>query len=272
MKIIVENPKQFLNVLYQEMVMYFKKELEYRWQVFVWVISDLLQPLLLGMVWISVARQGSILSVNQIVTYFFLVAIVSKLTKDWSVVYISNSVISGEFSKYLVKPFNYLAETLGISLGVRVLRLLLLVPILTLVGVFFSKYLYIDFTFERVMLSLLALIFAFSINFLLGNTFALISFYINQILGLRAFYEHVALFLSGEAMPLLAYPSWSHIFLEILPFRYTLSFPIEILMGFSQSSEIANGFIIASIWLFMLIVTYRILFKLAIKKHEAFGI
>lgn len=272
MKILIENPKQFFNVLYQEMVMYFKKELEYRWQVFVWVISDLLQPLLLGMVWLSVAKQGSILSVNQVVTYFFLVVLVSKLTKDWSVVYISNSVVSGEFSKYLVKPFNYLAETLGISLGVRILRLIILVPVIGIVGIFATQYIDINFTFESLMLSVLALGIGFFINFLLGNTFALLSFFIQQIYGLRAFYEHAALFLSGEGMPLLAYPAWAHFYLNLMPFRYTISFPIEILMGLSTSTDIFFGFFVALFWLIFLIIVYKVLFKLAIKKYEAYGI
>lgn len=272
MAILVSNPKQFLNVVYQEMKMYVSSELAYRWQIFVWVISDALQPLILGVVWAAVAKEGGLLSVNQVITYFFLVSVVSKLTKDWSVIYVSNIVVSGEFSKYLVKPFNYLAETLGISLGARVLRLLMLVPLLGIAYFVLKDYLVINWGHDRFMLFLISLIFAFLINYLLGNTFALISFFINQIVGLRTFYEHAVIFLSGEGIPLVAFPSWAKYFIEILPFRYTVSFPIEIITGSISGREIGYGFVIAGFWMVVLIVLYKVLFRLAIKKYEAYGI
>lgn len=271
MGILVSNPKQFLNVVYQEAKMFVSSEIAFRWQIFVWVLSDTLQPVILGVLWASVAKQGGLLTVSQVITYFFLVTLVSKFTKDWSITYISNTVISGDFSKYLVKPFNYLAETLGISIGSRILRIIMLIPLLVIAYFVFKGNFEILLGFERIMLFLFALIMAFFINFLLGNTFALISFFVNQIIGLRTFYEHAVIFLSGEGIPLVAYPSWAKIFLELMPFRYTLSFPIEIIMGTVSNSQMYYGFTIASIWIVLLIIVYKVLFRFAIKKYEAFG-
>lgn len=272
MAILVQNPKQFLNIVYQEAKMYVISEFTYRWQIFIWVLSDALQPLILGVVWSAVARSGGILSISQVITYFFLVTLVSKLTKDWSVNYVTDVVISGEFSKYLLKPFNYLAETFGISIGARVLRITMLIPMLLVAFFIFRGRFEIINSFENIMLFILALLIAFLINFLLGNTFALISFFVNQIIGLRTFYEHAVIFLSGEGIPLVAYPSWAKFWLEILPFRYTLSFPIEILMGTISPNEIFYGFVISGIWILILVVMYKLLFRLAVKKYEAYGI
>lgn len=272
MAILIRNPKQFLNIVYQEAKMYVSTEFTYRWQVFIWVLSDALQPLILGVVWSAVAKSGGILTIHQVITYFFLVTLVSKLTKDWSVNYVTDVVISGEFSKYLLKPFNYLAETLGISIGARTLRIVMLIPMLIVAYLVFRGRFEIVYSFENVMLFVVALFIAFLINFLLGNTFALVSFFINQIIGLRTFYEHAVIFLSGEGIPLVAYPSWAKFWLEILPFRYTLSFPIEILMGTISRSEIYYGFIISGVWIVLLIITYKLLFRFAVKKYEAYGI
>lgn len=252
--------------------MWLYSELAYRWQIFVWVLSDAIQPLILGTVWASVAKNGGLFTQNEVITYFFLVTLVSKLTKDWSIIYVTDIVISGEFSKYLLKPFNYLAETLGISIGARILRMVMLIPMLVIAYFVFRGSFEIIFNFETSMLFLLSLGVAFFINFLLGNTFALISFFVNQIIGLRTFYEHTVIFLSGEGIPLIAFPSWAKFWLEILPFRYTLSFPIEIITGSISGNEIFYGFAISLVWMIILIISYKLLFRLATKKYEAYGI
>lgn len=271
MAILVQNPKQFFNIVYQEAKMYLSTELAYRWQVFIWVISDALQPLILGTVWASVAKNGGIFSVSHVVTYFLLVTVVSKLTKDWSVNYITNTVINGEFSKYLLKPFNYLAEMFGISIGSRMLRIIFLIPVLITAFMFFGNFIVLTLTFEKVMLAILALIIAFVINFLLGNTFSLLSFFIQQIIGLRTFYEHAVIFLSGEGIPLSAYPQWILFYVELLPFRYTLSFPIEVLMGKVTGARMFEGFVISIVWVIILVITYKVLFRYVLKNYEAFG-
>ncbi|MCK9368674.1 ABC-2 family transporter protein [Candidatus Dojkabacteria bacterium] len=253
--------------------MYLSSELAYRWQVFVWVVSDAIQPLLLGIVWVAVARAGGgVMNVAQTISYFFMVAIISKFTKDFSMIYISNSVISGEFSKYLVKPFNYLSETLGISIAVRILRIAFLAPILVIAYFFLKGNLVYDFSIVNTLLFVSSVIIGFSLNYLLGNTFALSAFFISQVLGLRAFYENVITFLSGEGIPLSAFPLWALVIVKYLPFRYTISFPIEILMGTLNRNQMIEGFVISLIWLLALMVVYRVLFKSAIKKYESVGI
>ena len=94
----------------------------------------------------------------------------------------------------------------------------------------------------------------------------------SQILGLRSFYENVITFLSGEGIPISAFPIWAIIIIKFLPFRYTISFPIEILMGTLNRTEMIEGFLLAIAWLLVLIFVYRILFRLAIKKYESVGI
>lgn len=253
--------------------MFLSTELTYRNQIVAWVLADIFQPVILAVLWSSVARNGAAsMTVEQTITYFFLIAIVSKFTKDYSDQFISNKIMFGEFSKYLVKPFNYLSESLGISIASKFLRLIIIIPFLFVSYFFIFDSIIIDSSPDTVLLALLAVLLGFIINFLLGNTFALVAFFIKQILGLRSFYENVVTFLSGEVIPLIAMPLWALFFVQLLPFRYTLSFPIEILTGQLFPFEIRNGFIIAAIWIVVLVIFYKVLYRLAIKKYEAEGI
>jgi len=255
------------------MLMYLSTEFTYRWQIFTWVVADLLSPIVLIVLWSSVAGRGSSdVSIAQVVTYFFFVILVSKVTRDWSIYYVTGIIVNGEFSKYLLKPFNYLSEMLGVSIASKLMRLIIAVPMIVIGYFILKKYLIVDLSLENVFLFVFTLFIGFVMNFLLGNIFALLAFFLKQILGLRAFYENITAFLSGEVIPLFFIPVWAIFWIELLPFRYVLSFPIEIIMGSLNYAEIMNGAIISLIWVTLLFVIYRYLYRSAIKKYEAEGI
>ena len=77
---------------------------------------------------------------------------------------------------------------------------------------------------------------------------------------------------SGEFIPLVILPFLAEFVLKILPFRYTLSFPLEILIGRSTNYDIYTGFIIGGIWLIALYFIYKILYSIAVRKYAAEGI
>lgn len=270
---LITNPLQFIKVTVKNVQLYLSTELTYRNQIVAWVLADTFQPFILGVLWVNVVRNGSTnLSLEQMVTYFFLAAIVSKFTKDNSDKYISNRIMHGEFAKYLVRPFNYLSEVLGITIAAKLLRLIIILPILIVAYILLKDLIIINYSYVNILLFFSAVIIAFIISFLLGNTFALITFFIKQILGIRAFYENTVTFLSGEVIPLMIMPIWALAFVKVLPFRYTFSFPIEILTGQLNSIEITHGFYFGLFWLIALSILYKLLYRLSIKKYEAEGI
>lgn len=270
----VESIAHFWKIVKVEYKLALSAEFVYRWRVFIWVISDALQPILFALLWSAVAASGSNkFSQESIISYYFMVAIVSKLTQqDWSLQTVSNSIISGDFSKYLVRPFNYLAEMLGSSLAMRSLRIAMLLPLLAVGYYFLQDQLSYVILPATVFLFTVAVIVGFLISFLLGNIFALSAFFVKQILGMRALYVNLVSILSGEYIPLAILPAGLFFFLELLPFRYVLSFPIEIIMGSIHPDEIRRGFFIAIFWVFALYGIYKLIYKIAIQKYEAEGI
>jgi ABC-2 type transport system permease protein len=239
----------------------------------VWVISDTLQPIILAALWVAVANTGTRdFTVDSIVSYYFMVAIVSRFTQDYSVQFVSNSIIEGDFSKYLIRPFNYLAEMFGISLAIRTLRLILLIPLLVIGYFFLRDYLDYDLSIQTLFLFFLSIIIGYIISFFLGNIFALLAFFVKQIVGLRALYVNVISILSGEYIPYAVLPVGLFFLLEILPFRYVLSFPIEIISGTLYMDQIRKGFLISMVWVVILYIVYKLVFKYSIKKYESEGI
>ncbi len=264
---------QFASVAFVEFRLALSSEFAYKWQVLIWVISDTIQPIIFAVLWSAVAMTGTRdFTAGDMISYYFMVMIVSRLTQDWSIQFVSNSIIAGDFSKYLVRPFNYLSEMFGISLAVRTLRIVIMLPLI-IVGNFLLKD-HLNYVIDpnSLILFFFSLCIGFALNFVLGNIFALLAIFIKQIVGLRALYVNFLSILSGEYIPLKVLAVGTFFLFEVLPFRYTLSFPIEIISDDLSVSQVQRGFLISIIWLIVLIVLYNIVYKIAIKKYESEGI
>ena len=59
--------------------------------------------------------------------------------------------------------------------------------------------------------------------------------------------------------------------LQVLPFRYMLSFPIEILMGRLSLGEIGRGLAIQMAWAGVFWLGYRLLWQRGLRRYGAVG-
>jgi ABC-2 type transport system permease protein len=254
--------------------MYLSKELVYKEQLLVWIIADIIKIVGLCFVWVASARLTDTVTQGYIVTYYLLVMLISKLTTDYTMEFGVRDIISGRFSNLLIKPFNYLLEYLGTNIGGNLLRFVIFLPGFILGVWLANQYNLWVLTFNpaNVVLSLLAIIGGFFISFLMGNTLTLVAIYVKEMESVRIFYYNILSLLSGEFIPLLFLPLWALFFFQILPFRYTLSFPVEILLGELNNYELNNGFLIAISWLVVFFFVYKTVYILARRKYEAEGI
>lgn len=263
----------FLRITYVEYKLALASEFVYRWRIFTWVLADIVQPIVFATLWAAVVNsRESAVAASYMISYYFMVALVNKLTQDWSFDLVSNSIIDGDFVKYMTRPFNYLAEMFGMSLAVRTLRVAFILPFIGVGYLILRGDLNYDFSQSRGYLFVLAVILGFIINFYLGNLFALTAFYIKQVSGLKALYANVSMILSGQYVPYSILPVSIMFLFELLPFRYILSFPIEIVLNDLSARQVQVGFYFAFGWLVVLIILYKVMFKISLYKYESQGI
>lgn len=261
-------------ILSREISMYLSKELLYKEQLFVWIIADIIKIVGLCFVWIASSRLTDTVTQGYVVTYYLFVMLVSKLTTDYTMEFGVRDILSGRFSNLLVKPFNYLLEYLGTNIGGNILRFLLFLPAFILGILLANHYNLWIFVFNpaNVLIALLAILLGFFISFFLGNILTLVAVYIKEMESIRIFYYNIGALLSGEFIPLIFLPFWALFIFQILPFRYTLSFSVEILIGDLNRYELNNGFLVAIGWLVVLFFVYKTAYILARQKYEAEGI
>lgn len=264
----------FKKILKKEVGMFFSQEFAHKEQLLMWIFADTIKILGLCFVWAASVKFTNVASQGYIVSYFILMLIFGKFTGDVVPELGVRLILSGKISNLLLKPFSYLTEFLGYDIGSNVFRLIASLPAFVL-GIIVTKSLnlwIVEFNPYLIFLACTAAVLGFLINFLLGNIFSLLAFYNKNMDGMRTFYYNITAFVSGGYAPLVAFPYAILFFIQLLPFRYTLSFPIEIMLGRMTNYDITYGFIIAGAWLIILFVLFNILYLIASRKYAAEGI
>lgn len=262
-----------LNILKQEYRMSMSYELSHFIKFVFLALGGVITTILFCILWVAGSNQGmDSISREYVISYFLLVLLFTRLTTDVSVRITMDSISRGIFSKFLVRPFSYLTEVLGANLGEQTLQTLFVLPFFIAGVVLFRNDIIFDMTPYTVFLALIAALIASTIKFLASQTYSLLAFSVKENAGLRILYENSIIILSGEMVPYVTLPLYIQPFLQILPFRYMLSFPIEILMGGMRPYDVQFGFIVSGIWILFLFLIYKICYTVNIRKYEAEGI
>jgi ABC-2 type transport system permease protein len=248
-------------------------QLEYRGAFLIWVLGDLAGSLISLAVWLAVAEDSADLPLDrqQLVTYFVARALVSTLTISWLIYLVPENIREGHLSARLLRPVTPLAHYAGNNLGEKGLRLLMLVPLTVSAGLLFRADLRLPtdpFTWGLVVVAIsLGATIAFLLDLVLCST----AFWLQDVWGLHSAYRLVERFLDGGFIPLVLFPSWLTGFTTVQPFRYTLSFPLEILTGTLSAEHLAAGFAWQVGYVAALYALYRLQWHFGLRAYSAAG-
>jgi ABC-2 type transport system permease protein len=108
---------------------------------------------------------------------------------------------------------------------------------------------------------------AFLLDYLIGS----LAFWIQDVRGIIEAKNLVAAFLAGQIVPLALFPGQISGFVLAQPFRYTLSFPLEVLVGGLSGRELALGFALQAGYCVLLWGLYRITWRYGLRAYSAVG-
>jgi ABC-2 type transport system permease protein len=76
---------------------------------------------------------------------------------------------------------------------------------------------------------------------------------------------------AGILAPIQMFPLWLQRVLDFLPFRYVLSFSIEIVTGRVQGERLIFGFILQAFWATFMVLAVRWVWARAMRSYSAVG-
>jgi len=247
---------------------------QYRVAMAFWSFSGMFQVLVFLSVWTSVAhaRGGNVTGYDagQFAGYFIVVLLVRELTYTWTPWVFAEEVRSGNLASKLMIPLHpvwrYVADTLVFKLQ----SMLVVVPALVALTLAFHPTLHP--TLLAVASAIPIIMLGAAVRFAADWTVAQAAFWLTRLDGVRNTYYIALLFLGGQFAPINVLPEPLRIAAKALPFYWTLGFPVELVLGRADSSQVGIAVAVLATWLVVLTFVARALWARGIRAHASVGL
>lgn len=117
----------------------------------------------------------------------------------------------------------------------------------------------------------LSLVLALILRLLVDFSLGLLAFWLSDNRAVLSCYQLLDTILSGRVIPLVFFPAVFGSILYFSPFRFWVSFPIEIMVGKITPSEIWQGFILQIGWILIAFVAIKLVWFFGIREYQAVG-
>ncbi len=247
---------------------YYAYMLEYRAEIYLWALANILPFILMG-VWVEASRRGDFALGPQAFARYFLAAfIVRQYTTVWVVWEFEYHVLHGRLSPLLLQPIDPVWRFVGMHLGEKLARTPFAVAIIALVLVLYPAARWVPGVAD-VLLALAAIAASFTLRFLLQYTSAMLSFWLERASAVEELWFLPYLFLSGLIAPLEIYPESVRAVAMLTPFPYLLYFPVRLLLGDAQGVGLA--FATMAAWAVAIYLLNRCLWRFGLRHYSAMG-
>ena len=245
----------------------------YRVAVFAYMLGAIMQPTIYLVVWTTVAQaQGGTVgtfSVADFAAYYLTLMFVEHLTFTFTMWEYDYRIRMGRLSGQLLQPIHPIHGDLMDNLAYKALGLVMLIPGAMILGWTFRPN--FNTEPETLLYFIPAFLLAFVLRFGLGYILALIAFWTNRNRAINSTYFVVFLFLSGRLTPIELLPEPLLTIANTLPFRWMVSFPVELFIGQLSRPEMIQGISIQAAWAVAIVLAIRVIWQRGVKRYTAYG-
>ena len=247
--------------------------LQYRAAIFIWIIGHVLEPLIYLVVWSVVSRssEGGIggFGAGDFAAYFIVMMLVNHVTYTWIIYEFEYRIRHGSLSFSLLRPLHPIHTDIVDNVSSKLITLPVMLLAAAILAIVFRP------TFHlapwAVAAFVPALFLAFIVRFLIEWTLALAAFWTTRVSAVNQGYYVAALFLSGQVAPLALLPYPVQVAAAVLPFRWTIGFPVELLLGRLTPIQALTGLAAQAAWVGLGLVLLRTVWRAGVRTYSAVG-
>jgi ABC-2 type transport system permease protein len=261
---------------YKAFEMGFQTALEYRINFMISLISAAYPIIIQTFLWTAIYQNaaGAVVygyTYRQMIAYTFLAGLITRIVRTGFEYEIMDDVKTGKFSRFLVQPLGYFPYRLCSYYGQKLPNLTIIGAVLVVVLLGLSAFGGITLEFYRVLVFLIILALAVTLNFLIFYCISAMAFWIVEVGFLFEGIRIVFVLLSGGIFPLEVFGERFVRVMNFLPFKYTVNFPINVLTGKTSPGEAGLGIIIQIAWIGLCVLLANYLWRQGSRRFVAVG-
>ena len=245
--------------------------LQYRSFFFVLAFGWMIPPLIYLLVWSTAAGGKTIRGLNrgEFVAYYLVLIIVNQITYSQTNWTVGDLIRYGQMNRLLVRPLAPLYDALAGEIAGKVVYLVFDVPIVAGLALILRPEVHL--TPGRVLAFIPALVLAWLLRFFWGYWLALLAFWATRADALLAVQDALVVLLAGQVAPLALLPGYLQTAAIILPFRYMVGFPVEVLTGQVNAAGLLAGFALQGAWLMLALGLSAAMWRKGLQHYTAVG-
>lgn len=240
---------------------------------FFWTLAVgwMVGPLVYMFVWMTAAGTGDIggFGRSEFEVYYLLAIVVNQFTYPVSNWTVGDVIRMGLFSHWLLRPVPAIFEAIATDVATKMVCVPFVLALVTGIGLILRPA--IEVSPVNVAMFILALLLAQGIRFMLGYVLALLALWSDRADALLSLNDTLGFLLAGLVAPVALLPGALQIVAMVLPYRYFIGFPIEVLMGRLSPAELAAGLGGQIGWLAVLLLAHQWVWRRGIRRYSAVG-
>ncbi len=225
-------------------------------------LTRLVQPLIGFALWTKAVPDDPRLAVYFVAMIFCVMATDSPENHTFA-----QRVYDGAFTDDLLRPHPIVFHTIGFNVAFKAFNMLGAIPIVLVVGLLSD----VRIDVGNVLLALPAVVIGSALAFVLMFTLAQSAFWTPRVHAVTQAGNSMIFLIGGGAAPIPFLPEGVRPILEVLPFRMINGFPCEVLSGMTTGPAILRGYVLQLVWLAVMIVVCRLVWRGGVRRYVAIG-
>lgn len=244
-----------------------KNSMVYRWPILLSIASSVLYIAISLMLWRFLYRETPDM-VSYMTKYTIVSNIIGMFYARGIAGRISGKVSSGAFVTDLIRPINIFSMSWQMELaGICSSFLLSGLPIILV----YSPFLIMNSGYYNIPAVLLAIILGHVLFLLIYALLGFSAFILIEIWPFGRLLDDTIRLLAGGFIPLAILPSFLRTLAYAMPFRFLYSFPLELLFGTADMSNLFENFVLIMVWICVFAILNIVMYRFALKKAVVQG-
>jgi ABC-2 type transport system permease protein len=248
-------------------------QLQYRTANYAYMLGMVAEPVVYLVVWSSVANThgGSVdgITAGDFAAYYIVWTLVRNMNIVLTPYAWEDRIQRGELSGRLLQPVHPIHFDLAFFAGWKVVVVVLWVPIALVLSLAFRPTFHISAL--DVVVFVVAIWGAYLIRSMLLWVLGMITFWTTRVSAIYDTYFTAELLLSGRLVPLALLPAWATGLANVLPFKYTFGYPIEVLAGSLSTRSLLIGLGLQAVWVAAGTLLVAVVWRAGIRRYGAVG-